>query len=173
MEQKAVVRVARAEEKEIVRNILEKHLYEMALFDGRKLGFLGLYGYPDLDSFFGEKNRYAFLIYIGDALAGFALVGDQPQVFPDAKYTLREFFLLPVYRRKGFGAQALAHLFDIFPGVWEIISHPKNTAANAFFEKEIRDYTESEATHLDMCGAVQYPDGTYGEGWCFSTFPVI
>ena len=48
-------------EKEILRNLLEKYDYEFSQYDNRDVNKLGLYGYKYLDNYWTEKNRWAFL----------------------------------------------------------------------------------------------------------------
>jgi hypothetical protein len=44
-------------QKEIVRNLLEKYLYEFSQYRGTDVNDLGLYGFPYLDNYWTEKNR--------------------------------------------------------------------------------------------------------------------
>ena len=46
------------EEKEILRNLLEKYLYEFSQYDGGTVNALGLYGYSYLDNYWTEENRW-------------------------------------------------------------------------------------------------------------------
>ena len=169
MNEEIKVCAAKESEKEIIRNLLEKYLCELSQYDGRGVNAFGLYGYRYLDNYWTEKERRPFLIYTDGKIAGFALVGENPRVFQNAKYSMNEFYILPPYRRKNFGTQAVNRLFEQFRGLWEIACHPKNAAANAFWEKLIDEYTDGDFTKLQMCGAVSYPDGSNANAWCFST----
>lgn len=173
MDQKVEVTVAREDEKEILRNLMEKYLYEFSQYDHKPVNALGLYGYAWLDYYWTDKNRYPFLIKVDGALAGFALVGGNASIFKDTRYSMDEFFLLYTYRRAGIGTKAARHIFDIFPGIWELKCHPANTAASAFWHKIIREYTEGDFTKLSMCGAAAYNDGSYGDAYRFSTYPIL
>ena len=84
-----------------------------------------------------------------------------------------EFFILYTYRRMGVGTKAVHRIFDIFPGIWELKCHPGNTGAAAFWDKAITAYTENDYTKLSMCGAALYHDGTYGDAYRFSTYPIL
>jgi hypothetical protein len=48
------------EEKEILRNLLEKYGYEFSLYNNLDVNDLGLYGYDYLDCYRYEENRYPF-----------------------------------------------------------------------------------------------------------------
>ena len=43
--------------KETIRNLLEKYNYEFSQYDRHDLNKLGLYGYDYLDNYWTEKNR--------------------------------------------------------------------------------------------------------------------
>ena len=64
------------DEKEILRNLLEKYLYEFSQYDLGDVNALGLYGYAYLDNYWTEDNRWAFFIRVDGRLAGFAMVND-------------------------------------------------------------------------------------------------
>lgn len=49
------------DEKEILRNLLEKYDYEFSQYDQRDVNHLGLYGYDYLDYYWTEEGRHAFL----------------------------------------------------------------------------------------------------------------
>ncbi len=173
MDQKVEVVVARADEKEILRNLMEKYLYEFSQYDHKPVNAFGLYGYAWLDHYWTDRSRCPFFIKVNGALAGFALVGGDASIFKDTRYSMNAFFLLYTYRRAGVGTKAAQRIFDMFPGIWELKCHPGNTAAVAFWHKVITDYTGGDFTKLSMCGAAVYYDGTYGDAYRFSTYPML
>lgn len=63
---------ATADDKEILRNLLEKYQYKFSQWDNRDVNRLGLYGHDYLDNYWTEPNRWAFFILSGSRLAGFA-----------------------------------------------------------------------------------------------------
>ena len=81
-----------ADDKETLRNLLEKYEYEFSQWTLQDVNKFGLYGYDYLDCYWTQKNRWAFLIKVDGMLAGFAMVNDFPEA-PDetADYTLSEF----------------------------------------------------------------------------------
>ena len=52
------------DEKEILRNLLEKYDYEFSQWDQRDVNALGLYGYGYLDNYWTEEKRYTFFIEV-------------------------------------------------------------------------------------------------------------
>ena len=69
-----------ADEKEILRNLLEKYSYEFSQWDKRDVNQLGLFGYPYLDYYWIEDKRRAYFIMADGKLAGFVMVVDMPEV---------------------------------------------------------------------------------------------
>ena len=58
------------EEKEILRNLLEKYLYEFSQYELEDVNPLGLYGYSYLDCYWTEEGRWAFFLKADGRLAG-------------------------------------------------------------------------------------------------------
>ena len=54
----------RKEEKEVLRNLLEKYDYEFSQYDLRDVNALGLYGYDWLDCYWTEERRWPFFIKV-------------------------------------------------------------------------------------------------------------
>ncbi|MGN0479267.1 MAG: GNAT family N-acetyltransferase, partial [Hominenteromicrobium sp.] len=64
------------EEKEILRNLMEKYDYEFSQYDNRDVNTLGLFGYDYFDCYWTEEGRYPFFIKADGKLAGFVMVGN-------------------------------------------------------------------------------------------------
>lgn len=72
------------DEKQILANLLEKYQYEFSQYDQSGINALGLFGYPYLDNYWTEENRWAYFIMADGRLAGFAMVNDFPgTAYPD------------------------------------------------------------------------------------------
>ena len=67
------------EQKEILRNLLEKYDYEFSQWDLRDVNENGLFGYEYLDNYWTEENRWAYFIRADGKLAGFVMVNDYPK----------------------------------------------------------------------------------------------
>ncbi len=152
------------DEKEILRNLLEKYNYEFSQWEDTDVNALGLYGYNYLDNYWTEKNRWAYFIIVGDKLAGFVMVnnfavGDAK----DVNYSMAEFFVMHKYRRGGVGRFAATTAFDLHRGKWQLKMHPRNTTAVKFWINTISDYTNGDFELHPSHPAAEYDDGTYGD----------
>ena len=157
-----------ADDKETLRNLLEKYEYEFSQWTLQDVNNFGLYGYDYLDCYWTQKNRWAFLIKVDGMLAGFAMVNDFPEA-PDetADYTLSEFFVLFKYRHKGVGKAAANMVFDQFRGRWQLKRHPKNLSSVYFWDSVVSDYTGGDYRLLKGCPGTEYEDGTPGDVFLF------
>lgn len=157
------------DEKEILRNLMEKYDYEFSQYDNRDVNPLGLFGYNWLDCYWTEEGRYPFFIRVDGKLAGFVMVGNFMEVFKDAQYCISEFFVMYKYRRRGVGSTAAKAVFDRLPGVWELKRHPENRVAVHFWDKVIAaqdpDFT------MVMSEEAAYDDGTPAEVFRFTVRP--
>jgi predicted acetyltransferase len=157
------------EEKEILRNLLEKYDYEFSQYDNRDVNKLGLYGYSYLDNYWTEKNRWAFFINVDGKLAGFAMIVDIPEAREYTDYTMAEFFVLYKYRRCGVGKSAAFSLFGRFKGKWQLRRHPKNVGSVHFWDNIINDYTKGNYRVERDNPEYAYDDGTPGDMFFFET----
>ena len=128
-------------EKETLRNLLEKYLYEFSEWVDQDVDDRGLYGYRYLDDYWTEDKRWPFLITADGRLAGFALVKAYPIVGMDADYTMAEFFVMRKYRKRGVGRQAAFQLFERFPGKWQLKYYQDNKASAGFWNRIVGEYT--------------------------------
>lgn len=157
------------EEKEILRNLLEKYNYEFSQYDNEEVNSLGLYGYDWLDCYWTEENRFAFFIRVQNQLAGFFMVNDYPESKIRTDYCMAEFFVLYKYRRGGVGSYAANWAFDHFPGTWQLKRHPKNRASVLFWDRVVREYTKGNYQISEGIPGTEYGDGTPAEFLFFST----
>lgn len=158
-----------ADEKEILRNLLEKYDYEFSQYDQHDVGPLGLYGYGYLDHYWTEENRYAFFIRVDGKLAGFVMVNDHPEIDRRTEYTMAEFFVMYKYRGMGVGKYAARAMFDRFTGSWQLKRHPHNIASVYFWDSVISTYTQGEYELQKACPRIVYDDGTCGDIFFFHT----
>ena len=105
----------------------------------------GYFGYPYLDYYWVEPDRYPFIVIVDGKLAGFALI-NQHTYFPDSQYSVAEFFILRKYRRRGIGRQAAVDIFDRFAGRWEISKLSTNVTALRFWSDVIKSYLPKNYT---------------------------
>jgi predicted acetyltransferase len=137
-----VIELVKKEEKEILRNLLEKYNYEFSQYDNRDVNEIGLYGYDYLDNYWTEENRFPFFIKKNNKLAGFVMINDYPEIKMETNYTMSEFFILYKYRRIGIGKYAVKYILNKYKGKWQLKYHPKNKASKNFWIKIIDEYTK-------------------------------
>jgi predicted acetyltransferase len=159
----------RKEEKEILRNLLEKYKYEFSQYDNNDVNNLGLYGYDYLDSYWTEENRFPFFIKMDGKLAGFAMVNDYPEIKIETNYCMSEFFVMYKYRKMGIGTYVANKVFDKFKGKWQLKRHPKNEASVKFWNKVISEYTKGKYELIKSSPEAIYEDGTHGDIFIFET----
>lgn len=158
------------DEKEILRNLLEKYDYEFSQWDKRDVSKLGLYGYDYLDYYWTEAKRWAYFIVVDDKLAGFAMVNDLPEVDDrETDFQLAEFRVMYKYRRSGVGRQAFVKLMDVHKGRWQLKLHPANIASVHFWGKVISEYTNGQFELVKAYPRTEYPDGTLGDVYFFES----
>lgn len=101
----------------------------MSAFDGRQLDSRGVFAYPYFTRYWSEDGRHAFLIHVGDALAGFALA----RRLDDGAHEIAEFFVVRAHRGGGVGRAAAVAVLDALPGRWDIRFHHDNAPAAALW----------------------------------------
>lgn len=161
------LRRANVEDKEILKNLLEKYDYEFSQWDNRDVNKLGLYGYDYLDCYWTEEKRWAFFIVVDGNLAGFVMVNNYPEAKEETDYSLAEFFVMYKYRRLGVGKFSAMKAFDMFHGKWQLKRHPKNITSVHFWDKVISEYTGGNYKLVESYPDSSYDDGTLGDMFFF------
>lgn len=100
----------------------------------------GLYESFDFKNYFKEPTRKAFLIMIGDELAGFALL-NQEGLYSDTAWNMGEFFILAKFQGKGIGHLAASQIWKTHEGLWEVSVIPENKRGLTFWRKIISNFT--------------------------------
>lgn len=157
------------DDKEILRNLLEKYDYEFSQYDKRDVNQLGLFGYMYLDNYWNEENRWAFFVKVDGKLAGFAMVNDYPETDVKTDYSMAEFFIMHKYRRLGVGKHTAHKLFDMFKGSWQLKCHPGNITSFRFWDFVINEYTKGSYKLKEAYPDTQYADGTLGNVFYFTS----
>jgi predicted acetyltransferase len=124
-------------------NLWELYVYDLSDLHGLDVRPDGCFGSNrDVGSYWRDPRRQPFFIRVDGQLAGFALVHQRSEHFPDVDATtMAEFFVLRKYRRRGVGERAAGLAFDRFPGRWEVREMANNVAAQKFWRKVIGRYT--------------------------------
>ena len=123
------LQTVRAEDRELLWNILQKYLYELTQYYPDEMDEHGNYPYGYFDACFTDPERKALFIYHDETLVGFALIHPYSAIGHQPDYTMAEFSIFPPYRRKHYAVDAAHSIFATYPGKWEIKYHEKNTGA--------------------------------------------
>lgn len=134
---------ATADDKLILRQLLELYGYDFSEFERTDVGPHGFFGYKYLDHYWTEEDRHPYLIRVSGHLVGFALV-NRHGVSEEARWCLAEFFVMRKYRRQGVGEFAATHVFDLWPGKWQVSQVASHPASTAFWRKVIDTYTNGQ-----------------------------
>ena len=163
------IELVKKEEKEILRNLLEKYHYEHSQYDKRDVNMLGLFGYDYLDNYWTEENRFSYFIKVDNILAGFVMVNDYNETKLDTNYTISEFFIMYKYRGKGVGKYAVKYILEKHKGKWQLSFHPNNENSKNFWIKTINEYTNGNYELMENNTDWIYEDGTKGHTIIFDS----
>lgn len=132
----------------VIQNMARFYVYDLS----RQCGFIskewiipedGLYECFDLKPYFEDPARRAYLIQVGQELAGFALLNPIGSC-AETEWKMDEFFILAKFQGKGVGGHVAAALFDKHPGRWEVTVIPENQTALSFWRKTISHYMQEQ-----------------------------
>lgn len=136
-----------AKDKSILQNLFQLYMHDITASLPMDVNEHGLYEYNYIDYYFIEENRYAYLIYIENKIAGFALIDDEFMVLNEQTdkpcYDFSEMFILNAYKRKGYGETIVKQIFEMHKGNWEIRPVPRSEGAKRFWLKVVNDYTKN------------------------------
>ena len=163
------IELVKKEEKEVLKNLLEKYQYEHSQYDKRDVNNSGLFEYTYLDSYWTEKNWFPYFIKVDNILAGFVMVNDYKETKADTNYTVSEFFILYKYRRKGVGKFAVKYIFEKHNGKWQLSFHPNNETSKVFWLDTINEYTKGNYKLIENNKDWIYEDGTKGNTLIFDS----
>jgi predicted acetyltransferase len=132
----------------VIKNMARFYAYDLS----RQCGFIskewmippdGLYTGLDVKNYFEDPTRRAYLIRVGEELAGFVLLNSLGSS-ASTEWNMGEFFILAKFQGKGIGGYVATMMFDQHPGIWEVAMFPENHTALSFWRKTIADYTQEQ-----------------------------
>jgi predicted acetyltransferase len=126
---------------ELLRALFELYVYDFSELLALDVDSDGRFRTPPLDRYWSDPACHAFLVWVEDKLAGFALIHERSRLTGEDRHDVAEFFVLRRYRRRGVGERVAISLFERFGGRWEVRQKPENTAATAFWRRVIGRYT--------------------------------
>jgi len=155
-------------EREILANLLEKYNYEFSQYEPKDVNVLGLYGYKYLDCYWLEDTRFAYFIEADGKLAGFVMIDDFAEANDrSTDFSVSDFFVMHIYRRKGVGKRAFFMAADLHRGKWQLKRHPKNLGSVHFWDKVVDEYTGGRYELVRAYPGSEYRDGTPGDIFFF------
>lgn len=128
---------ASLEDKPVVRQLMELYQHDLSAWTGSQLSDHGYFGYAELDHFWIEAGRKAFVIRAEDGLAGFALVRHEMPGAEEPWGRIEELFVVRSLRRRGIGTIVALRIFAMYPGRWFVRQHAANRPAQAFWRATI------------------------------------
>ena len=141
-------------ERNIIDNLLQLYLKEIQLFDVRISTSEGRLVYPHLKHYWQNPQRYPFLMFKEQEIAGFALVGvDKDPSNGEPVSEISDIFILNSLRRQGLGEKMAVRLWDMFPGNWRLGVLKGNEEALFFWERTIGRYTENQFKRISSANS--------------------
>jgi predicted acetyltransferase len=140
----------------LLRNLWQFYLYEFSRFTRDHVTPAGKFAETELDGVFTRHQRHPFIIYADDKVAGFAIVDNGIKSYFTESLSvvyMYEFFILAAFQQRGLGEQTARHLFDLFPGHWEVFEMASNLNAQHFWRKIIGRYTNGQYREREVPGA--------------------
>jgi len=89
-----------------------------------------------LEANWKEKGYHGFYQFAEERPTGFVVKG-----LVKGRHDIAEFYILPCYRKRGFGKSLAFAIFDAFPGPWQVRQIQSALEANAFWRRIIQEYT--------------------------------
>lgn len=136
-----LVRIVAATEADapLLANLLELYTHDLSdVFPHVVLGTDGRFGYPRLADYWrADGQRAAYVIWIADRVAGFALMTGTH----DNGFDVAEFFVIKQFRGTGVAQRAAHHLWAAHPGRWTVRVSVRNVRALRFWTAAIEATT--------------------------------
>jgi predicted acetyltransferase len=124
----------------ILRNLYEHYVYDMSEWLRLDVRADGTFGY-DTEPLW-QGGHAVYLARVGEALAGFGIVGSAEKWAGDpAVRDVKDFFVLRRYRRQGVGEALAAHLWDTHRTPWLVRVLAANQPALPFWRRAVERYT--------------------------------
>src|SRR5215831_12805064 len=128
-------------QKPVLANLLELYMHDFCDFLNLELRPDGRFGYKEFDLYWSDPDRYPFLVYCNERLAGFVLVrGVRDGPHATIAWDMAEFFILRSYRRRGIGIGVAHEVFRRFPGEWGVRVMEANRPACAFWNRAVEQF---------------------------------
>lgn len=134
------LQIVQKTDKQLLFQLLQKHLYEMSAYYKDDFDEEGVYPYRYFDDYFCDPTRYAIFIIQDGNIAGFALLNQYSELGQTIDHAIAEFSILPKYRKQHIAKQAAKQLFQEYSGCWEIKYHKDNHPAANLWMQAVQAY---------------------------------
>ncbi|BAY81195.1 hypothetical protein NIES267_06700 [Calothrix parasitica NIES-267] len=119
------IRLANSEQRYIIQNMWSAYMHDLSQYRNLLPNKHGLFEDDEISTYTAENfmsewwnhpdKTFAFIPYVEERTAGFALVASPPLVDGEADKVMTDFFLLHSYRRKGIGQLIATQIFREHP----------------------------------------------------------
>jgi len=131
-----------------LQQMLELYQYDISDIYLQDTDAEAKYGY-NLDRHRQDERFHAHIALESSQYIGFALVAPAIVTRKEGSW-LEQFFILKRYRRSGAGRALALHVFQSYPGLWEVGQMPANHAAQAFWRQVIGTATAGAFVELQI-----------------------
>jgi predicted acetyltransferase len=147
---------ARHSQRQVMEQLLQLYLHDMAEFHPAHLCQHGLYKYPWLDQYFSNSPAHeAYFIATDGELAGFALI----RIVEDEAWHLNDFFIIRGRRGGAVGKAAASQVLDRHPGPWSLTYLHNNQGAAHLWRSLVGEVSDGPAHWAVECS----PETPYGK----------
>ena len=133
----------------ILAGLLDVYAREFTQFHPVEFSEDGTFVYRDLPGYWRDAGKFPFLIRIGKAVAGFALVKRvDSHCGEEAVWDVAEFFVAMEFRRRSVGTRSAIKIWNRFRGRWQVRVLEANQPALRFWENTMREFTGRPAVSI-------------------------
>lgn len=148
MENEIEIVNATVQQQAILANLLELMAYEHSEQWKFDIGDNGFYGYEDLPLFWTDPNRYPYLIYVNNKIAGLVMVQKGSPISGDKQiWDMAELFIMKKYKKQGIGTAVTQEIWTQFKGRWQVRVLVENEIASSFWLQAIKKFTSKPPSH--------------------------
>ena len=125
-------------DRECIENLMQFYNYELSAWYPIDIGAKGQFCIRSKSTYWAQDHVQPYLLRVGGALAGFAVVDGETQL-STSRYNLGYLFVARRFRGQGVGKAAFEQLLTPRPGAWEVYHLAKNRDAAGFWSSLFRD----------------------------------
>ena len=145
--EKTTVRVATAQDKELLKNLFNMYHCELGLYcsEFQDVDANGYFDNHYVEVFFSDnKALMPLIIEYDNRTVGFAIVAIPPYCAPGCEFCLQDIFIVGYYRGSGVSVNAVKEIFNLFKGRFCAVSLSNNDRAIEFLRKAFGEYEYEE-----------------------------